>query len=106
MTPAHAAGGIAVLLRNSQGTSSSYLFTYVPLSGLPTVAGLTPNVGPVAGGTPVTITGTGFDANTTVSFDGVLGTNLVLGADVDNPLVGASKAKTSKLSVAAPGTTT
>ncbi len=100
VTPAHAAGGIAVLLRNSQGTSSSYLFTYVPLSGLPTVAGLTPNVGPVAGGTPVTITGTGFDANTTVSFDGVLGTNLVLGADVDNPLVGASKAKTSKLSVA------
>ena len=91
VTPAHAAGGIAVLLRNSQGTSSSYLFTYVPLSGLPTVAGLTPNVGPVAGGTPVTITGTGFDANTTVSFDGVLGTNLVLGADVDTPLVGASK---------------
>ncbi|GAA3607738.1 hypothetical protein GCM10022223_24640 [Kineosporia mesophila] len=97
-TPAHAAGGIAVLLRNPQGTSSSYLFTYVPLTGLPTVQTLTPNVGPVTGGTRVTIGGTGFDDSTTVAFDGVQGTNLRLGADVDNPSVGLEKAsRKSKL---------
>ncbi|GLY26996.1 IPT/TIG domain-containing protein [Kineosporia sp. NBRC 101731] len=90
-TPAHTAGGIAVLLRNPQGTSSSYLFTYVPRTGLPTVQGLTPNVGPVTGGTRVTISGTGFDSSTTVTFDGVQGTDLTLGADVDDPSVGPEK---------------
>ncbi|MCD5309851.1 beta strand repeat-containing protein [Kineosporia babensis] len=84
-TPAHTAGGVPVILTNANGASRSYLFTYVPLSGLPTVSGLTPNVGPVAGGTVVTISGTGFDSATTVSFDGVEGTDLELGVDIDGP---------------------
>jgi hypothetical protein len=84
-TPAHAAGAVPVVLTNAQGASASYVYTYVPLSQLPTVSSLTPNVGPVAGGTRVTLSGTGFDQNTTVTFDGVAGTGLVLGPDVDNP---------------------
>ena len=35
---------------------------------LPTVTGISPNFGPTAGGTSVTITGTGFAAPATVSF--------------------------------------
>ncbi|MBT0771396.1 IPT/TIG domain-containing protein [Kineosporia sp. J2-2] len=92
-SPAHAAGAVPVVLTNANGSSSAYVFTYVPLTQLPTVSGLTPEVGPVAGGTRVTIGGTGFDANTTVTFDGVAGTDLVLGPDV----AGASSSTRSKI---------
>src|SRR5271165_2308281 len=40
-------------------------FTYV---AVPTVSGVSPNSGPTAGGTSVTITGTGFISGATVAF--------------------------------------
>ena len=43
--------------------------------------GITPDTGPTAGGQTVTITGTGFVAGTTVTFDGVAATNVVVAAD-------------------------
>ena len=46
--------------------------------GAPTVTSVTPNVGPVTGGTSVTISGTNFDPGTTVSFGGVPATNVVI----------------------------
>ncbi len=42
----------------------------------PTVTGITPKFGPIAGGTPVTITGNDFFAGSTVSFGGVPATNV------------------------------
>jgi hypothetical protein len=46
----------------------SCVFPYVPPG--PTVIAVTPNNGPIGGGTGVTITGTGFQAGATVSFGG------------------------------------
>ena len=40
-------------------------------AGPPTVTGVVPNKGPLAGGTSVTISGTGFDSKATVKFGGV-----------------------------------
>jgi len=40
----------------------------------PTLAAITPNSGPAAGGTAVIITGTGFDSVTGVTFGGTAGT--------------------------------
>lgn len=40
----------------------------------PTITGLTPNIGPTAGGTSVVITGTNFTGATGVTFDGLAGT--------------------------------
>lgn len=37
-----------------------------------------PKTGPVAGGNTVTVTGTGFDATDTVTFDGIAATNMTL----------------------------
>ena len=57
-----------------QGTSAmipSCQFTY---QNAPTVTGVSPNHGPLAGGTSVTITGTGFIGATGVSFGGTAGT--------------------------------
>jgi hypothetical protein len=45
------------------------LFTYGP-----TVTNISPNTGPFAGGTSVTVTGTGFTANSSVSFGGTAAT--------------------------------
>jgi hypothetical protein len=49
----------------TSATSSADLFTYVVA---PTVSGISPTEGPVQGGTPVIITGTGFTGATTVEF--------------------------------------
>jgi hypothetical protein len=67
-TPAHAPGAVDVVVTTPGGTATSTGgFTYVPL---PTVAGISPRLGVVAGGTSVTITGTGF-TGATFTFGGV-----------------------------------
>jgi hypothetical protein len=52
----------------ASATSSADHFSYVPKGPPPTVTKLSPASGPVAGGTPVTITGTNFSGVTAVKF--------------------------------------
>ena len=77
-SPAHSAGPVDVVVTDATGTSatsSADVFTYVTSqpssssSTAPTVTGITPASGPAAGGTTVTITGTGFTKTTAVSFE-------------------------------------
>jgi len=75
-TPAHTPGAVDVVVTTPGGTATSTGgFTYVPL---PTVTGLSPRLGVVAGGTSVTITGTGFTGlgtgDATFTFGGVAAT--------------------------------
>lgn len=56
------------------GTIAAGEFTYVA----PTITDITPEQGPVTGGTTVEITGTGLGEATAVTFAGVAGTNLTL----------------------------
>src|SRR5205085_10377511 len=63
----------------TSATSSADQFTYTFVN--PTVTSLSPNTGPAAGGTPVTITGTGFIAPATVTYVGTLETCIVVTAD-------------------------
>ena len=70
-TPAHAAGSVGVVVVSPGGDSAPGDFEFVaPL----TASSLNPDAGPVAGGTVVVITGTGFDDATGVTFDGLPGT--------------------------------
>ena len=64
-TPAHAAGAADVTVTTPGGTSSPSTYTYV---AQPTITNLSPNAGPVAGGTSVTITGTNFTDVSGVNF--------------------------------------
>jgi IPT/TIG domain-containing protein len=62
-TPAHAAGAVDVVVTNTDGQSSLPLtngYTYTVPNPAPTVSTILPTSGPTTGGTPVTITGTGF----------------------------------------------
>lgn len=78
LTPAGAAAGaVDVVVNASAGGSSTITggFTYNPL---PTTTNVTPNEGPQQGGTPITITGTGFGGTVNVTVCGVPATNVVV----------------------------
>jgi hypothetical protein len=77
-TPAHAAGAVTVTVINSDAQSGSLTngYTYNASNPAPTVGSITPNSGPVAGGTAVTITGSGFLTGATVSLGGTAATNV------------------------------
>ena len=79
VTPAHAAGAVNVVVTNPDGQSGTKAngFTYTtPQAPAPTVTGVSPNTGPGAGGTSVTISGTNFVSGATVSFGGVAASNV------------------------------
>jgi uncharacterized Rossmann fold enzyme len=59
----------------TSASSAADLFTYV---AAPTVTGITPRFGSIAGGTAVAITGTGFQAGATVAIGGVPATNVTV----------------------------
>ncbi len=76
-TPAGSAGSVTVTVTNP-GAQSGNLpngFTYVVT---PTVSGVSPNNGPAAGGTSVTITGTNFASGATVTFGTAPATNVIV----------------------------
>jgi len=67
--PVHAAGLVNVWVTNAAGTTtntSASWFTYKATR--PAVTAVTPNAGPVAGGSSVVITGSGFTGTTMVKF--------------------------------------
>ncbi|HEX3336094.1 MAG TPA: IPT/TIG domain-containing protein, partial [Jatrophihabitans sp.] len=71
VTPAHLAGSVSVQVTTSYGTSpdsAGGTFMYVDP---PSVTAVAPTTGPSAGGTTVTVTGTGFAAATGVLFGAV-----------------------------------
>ncbi len=73
--PAGAEGTVNIFVTTAGGssaTAASNQYTYV---SAPVVSAVSPNVGPTAGGTTVTITGINFNGATAVSFGGVAATS-------------------------------
>ncbi len=86
-SPAGAAGTVDVKVTTAGGTSptgaASDQFTYTTPVGpsAPVVTGISPTFGPAAGGTSVTITGTGFTGATAVNFGAVAATSVTVNSD-------------------------
>ncbi len=81
-SPAGSVGVVDVTVTTKGGTSaktSADQFTYV--STVPTVASISPTVGPTSGGTTVTVSGTNFVSGATVDF----GTDAATGVTVLSP---------------------
>src|SRR6202011_6045483 len=75
-TPAGSAGAVTVTVTsNGQSGSLNNGFTY---TAAPTVSSVTPNAGPVAGGTAVTITGANFVGTATVNFGSNAASNVTV----------------------------
>jgi hypothetical protein len=60
------------------GTPSTATLTITDSTNIPVITSIVPGAGPVAGGTPVTITGQNFTGATSVTFNGVPCTSLVV----------------------------
>lgn len=75
--PAGAAGSKDVVLTNANGASATKAsaVTYIEF---PTIASVAPAQGPIAGGTTITLTGTGFLAGATVTVGGVACTSVTV----------------------------
>ena len=78
-TAAHAAGAVSLVVTNPDGQSGTRAsaFTYVAPTPAPTptISSVSPRRGSTAGGTLVTITGTGFVSGATVTFGGTAATS-------------------------------
>jgi len=75
-SPAESSGTVTVAVTTVGGTStksSTSQFVYLPA---PSVASISPNDGPLAGGATVTVKGTGFVAGASVSFGTSVATNV------------------------------
>ncbi len=70
VTPLTSPGTVDVAVTTAGGPSSASTINQFTFVAAPTVASVTPNSGPVAGGTSVTITGANFSGATQVAFGG------------------------------------
>lgn len=85
----------------SSATSSADQFFY---GSVPTVTGVSPSSGPAAGGTAVTITGTGFTGATAVAFGGAPATSftVVSGTQIQATAPAAARTGTVDVTVVTP----
>ena len=88
-------GTVNVTVTTYQGTSatnSSDLYTY---EQPPSVGGVSPATGTVAGGTSVTLTGTGFVSGMTVKFGSTAGTSIVVSSSISATVTSPSNSSPS-----------
>ncbi len=103
-------GTVDVTVTAPGGTSAANppgdQFTYVGVPPAPTVTAVSPNSGPAAGGTGVTITGTGFTGATAVDFGGSnAATGVIVNSDTSISATSPSGSGTVDVTVTAPGGT-
>ncbi len=108
-TPAAGTDGpyaLTITAANGVGPDATQSFTLtVAVAVAPTVTLLDPNTGPEAGGTPVTITGTGFTGATEVDFDTTAATDLVVVNDTTITATSPAGTGTVDVTVTTPGGT-
>lgn len=97
--PSETGGPATVTLWFPAGTVVAGSVTYVA----PTLTDFDPGSGPQAGGTPVTLTGTGLDAATGVTFDGVAAELVTVGPDAIDVLAPAHAPGVVDVVVTLPG---
>lgn len=78
VSPGHAAGTVDVLVVTAQGTSANTTADNFTYGTIPVITSVAPNTGPIAGGTSVVITGSGFTGATDVTFGGTDATSFTV----------------------------
>lgn len=78
-TPSHPAGPVDIVVTSPNGSDTLYGgFTYTAPLGAPIISGISPDQGPISGGTVVTITGNNLDTVTDIDFGGVACTDITV----------------------------
>jgi IPT/TIG domain len=105
VSPAQSAGTRDVSVKTSSGTSAAVAADKFTYQAAPVVTSISPSAGPTAGGTSVTITGTGFTGATTVRFGSVAATFMLTSSTKITAVAPAQSASTRDISVKTPGGT-
>ncbi|MGW2899057.1 IPT/TIG domain-containing protein [Streptomyces sp. NPDC001212] len=100
VTPAHAAGAVAVTVTTPGGTGSPLSYVYLDA---PTLTSVTPGQGPTYAGAVVTLTGTNLTNTTGVEFGGVLAAFTVLSPTSVTAVAPAGAAGAVTITVTTPG---
>lgn len=103
VSPAGAAGTVAVTATTPAGTSNALTHTYVTA---PTLTSVTPNQGPLGGGNTVTLTGTGLTTATSVLFGSTPATFAALSDTTLTAVAPPGAAGTVTVTATTPGGTT
>ena len=74
--PAHSAASVSVVVTNTDSQNGTLANSYSYTNPAPNVTSIAPHSGPAAGGTSVTITGTGFLSGAAVSLGGTAATGV------------------------------
>jgi LPXTG-motif cell wall-anchored protein len=90
VAPPHGAGLVDVVVHDPAGDSAPLVFEYGPQPSV--VVGLTPTSGRTQGGTPVTLSGTGFTGAIGVVFAGLAGTDFTVVNDTTISVVTPAQA--------------
>jgi hypothetical protein len=103
-TPSGTAGASDVVVTTAGGSATATGgYTYV---AAPTIGGIVPSAGPTAGGTSVTITGSGFTGATAVTIGGAAATSVVVVSSTSiTAVTPAGAAGTASVLVTTPGGT-
>lgn len=70
-TPSEVPGPVDVTVTSAGGTSATGPSDQYTFVAAPVVTGVSPNSGPITGGTPITVTGSGFTGATSVTIGGI-----------------------------------
>jgi hypothetical protein len=106
VSPAQAAGSHYIVVSGPGGTSptvAAAIFTYK--AAAPAITAIAPSSGPPAGGTSVTITGSGFTAATKVAFGAVAATSFNVVSDTKITAVSPAQTGAHYIVVTGPGGT-
>lgn len=99
MSPAGSSGNVPITVTNTDAQSASLPSGFTYTSG-PTVSSISPNSGPVTGGTTVKILGSGFESGASVTFGGMASNSVTVVSSTEIQAVApSSSAGTISISV-------
>ena len=101
-SPAHSAGTVDLTVTTPVGASALSAADHFAYEAVPTVSALSPLAGPLAGGTTVAVTGTGFSGASAVDFGAVAATYTVSSSTQISATSPAAPAGTVDLTVTTP----
>ncbi|MEU2121018.1 IPT/TIG domain-containing protein [Nocardia niwae] len=102
IAPAGSVGTVQVTVSDSGGTSNGVAYTYL---AVPALNSITPNQGSTAGGTSVTLTGSGFTGATAVTFGSTPATSFTVVSDTQITAVTPAGTGIVPVTVTGPGGT-
>ncbi|HVT78137.1 MAG TPA: IPT/TIG domain-containing protein [Acidimicrobiales bacterium] len=90
---------VSVVVSSLGGASAASTASRYTYTGVPTITSVSPSRGPIAGGTTVTVSGSGFSAATAVRFGSVAARSFTINSDVSMTVVSPTVTSATKVHI-------